>query len=99
MRWPVFRMLAAASIWAAHFGLVYGIVAIGCPRGLTGALPWAIGIATLAAAVGTLALMVAALRGRRPRDAADWASAGAAALALAAILWQASPLLWEQRCG
>lgn len=99
VRWPVFRMLAAAAIWAGHFGLVYGIVAIGCQRALIDALHWAIGTATLVAAAAALALIVAAMRGRRPREAADWMSAGAAGLALAAILWQASPLLWEQRCG
>lgn len=99
MRWPVFRMLAAASIWAAHFAVVYGIVAIGCKRGLIDALPWAIGTATLAAAAATLALIVAAMRGRRPRAAADWISAAAASIALTAILWQSSALLWAQRCG
>jgi hypothetical protein len=97
MRWPAGRMLAAVAIWAAHFGVVYGVTALACPKGLADAVAWSAGVATLLAAIALLGLIVVpAVRGRHPFGLAEWTAAVVGAVALGAILWQASPLLGQQ---
>ncbi len=99
LRWPAYRVLAAVSIWALHFGLIYGVTGFACRHGPSPTLPWVIGIATLAAAVAALTLIVRGLRGSRPQGAAGWTAVAVSVLALAAVALQASPLLWAQRCA
>lgn len=91
---PTARMLAAAAVWAAHFGVAYGIAAYACPDGFPAAAAGIAG-ATAAAALALLALLAPAVRGSRPHGLAGWASAAFAALALGATLLQASALLWR----
>ena len=99
LAWPAYRVLAAVSVWALHFGIVYGATAVACQRGFEQGLPWVIGGATAAAALAALALIVSGVRGSRPHGAAGWIAVAASVLALGAILWQASPLLWADRCA
>lgn len=98
-RWPAYSALSAATIWALHFGIVYGVTAFACPRDLEHGLAWAVGVATVVAAGSVLALIAHGIRGPRPRGAPQRVALGVAILALAAILWQAEPLLLQQRCA
>jgi hypothetical protein len=97
-------------IWAAHFLAIYAFTAIACERGLAstrvleiGIVSWAIGVATLAAAVAIVMLIRAAMRGgAHSRDGAlafvHWISAATAGLALVAIVWEALPVLLVPVC-
>ena len=98
VRWPAIRILAAVAIWGLHFGLAYGTVGLACPRGLEAVVPWIVGAVTAVAVVAVLALAVPVLRGTRPARAADWVSGVACVLAITAMLWQASALLWSRLC-
>lgn len=84
--------------WAAHFGAVYGLTGLACARNAPEAVPWSIGIATLAALVLIGALCVRAYR-RRGRDLLDWLAGATAGLGAVAILWQALPVLMVPVCG
>jgi hypothetical protein len=97
-RWPLTRILVAIAIWAIQFGVAYGVVALACPRGLGALIPWVVGAATVVAVVAALALAVPAVRGARPFGAAQWVAAVASLLSVAAVLWQASALLWSRLC-
>lgn len=63
---PIAGAVAGLVVWAAHFGVVYGAIAIACERGLTGrtllAQPL---VPTLALGATALALAVVALVGLR----------------------------------
>lgn len=98
------RMFSGVIIWAVHFTAIYGFTALACARGFAalqwlgiGIVPWAIGGATLLAATATLTILVAAVR--TARDSFEsWMTAGVAALALIAILWETLPVLMVPVC-
>lgn len=89
-------------IWAAHFFAVYILVAAQCsaagaPR------RWILGALSLLA-IGACALVL--WRARRTLRCAgedtallDWAAAGSAVLAMAAIAWTSIPMLLIDGCG
>ena len=84
-------------LWALHFTAIYGFTALACARDFPRAVPWVIGAATLVAAA--LAVALIATRWRRRGDFLDWITAGVAAFALLAILWEAFPVLVVPACG
>ena len=90
------RLSAGPIAWAVHFAAVYGFTGVACARGLAGSVPWAIGLATLAAGAGCVALVVAGMRRRDEFE--SWLSASLAALALLAIAWEALTALLVRPC-
>ena len=91
------RIAAGPLAWILHFAAIYGATAIACARGAPQAVPWAIGIATVAAAAACLAVI--ARHWPRHADFESWLAAGLAGLALFAILFQAFPVLVVPVCG
>lgn len=90
--------LSAGPItWALHFAAIYGFTGVACARGLATAVPWAIGIATLAAGAACVAIVVAGMRRREEFEA--WLSASLAGLALLAIAWEALTVLLVRPCA
>lgn len=84
-------------VWAVHFLAIYGFTGLACERGFGHAVPWAVGGATLAAAAAAVALL---LRGLRDRSDFEHAlSAGLAAFALLAILWEALSVVMVAPCA
>ena len=90
------RIASGPLVWVLHFATVYGITAIACARGMPHVVPWAIGIATVAAAGACLALL--AKHWPRHAEFESWLAAGLAGLALFAILFQAFPVLVVPIC-
>jgi hypothetical protein len=91
------RLSAGPIAWALHFAAIYGFTGVACARGLAGAVPWAIGVATLAAGAACVAIVVA---GTRRRDEFEsWLSAALAGLALLAIAWEAFTALLVRPCA
>lgn len=97
----VWRATAPLLVWAAHFALCYGLVAVECSPALarqpsTGLL-W---IAT-ALAIGACLFMLWRVRDGLAVHARllRLAQAGSALLALAAIAWSSVPLLLLAGCG
>jgi len=73
--------------WAIHFLAIYGFTGLACERGFGHAVPWSVGGVTLVAVASAVAILV---RGVRDRSDFEHAlSAGLAAFALLAILWEA----------
>lgn len=98
------RMFSGVIIWAVHFTAIYGFTALACARGFAslawlgiGIVPWAIGGATFVAATAMLVILVPALRGARD-SFENWMTAGVAALALVAILWETLPVMMVPVC-
>jgi hypothetical protein len=99
------RMFGGVIIWAAHFTVIYGFTALACARGFASAawlgssvVQWTVGAATLLAALGTLALIVPAVRAARAGFEA-WLSASVSGLALIAIVWEGMAALMVPACA
>ena len=92
----LFFMSSGAVIWALHFGAIYGLTGLACARGWQAAVPPGIALATVVAAILALAVLVAGWRRRAQFE--SWMTAGIAALALLAILWEALPVLIVPIC-
>lgn len=90
------RLSAGVLVWALHFAAIYGFTALACARQLPAPVPWAVALATLAAAAGCLLILRQELA--RPGFEA-WLAAGLAALALLAIVWEALPVLMVPPCA
>jgi hypothetical protein len=91
------RIATGPLAWALHFGAIYGATAFACARGDVRMVPWAIGLATLAAGAACV-LVIASELGRRTAFE-SWLAAALAGFALVAILWQALPVLVVPICG
>ena len=91
------RMSAGPIAWALHFAAIYGSTGVACARGLPGTVPWAVGIATLAAGAACVATIVAGVRRRDEFE--SWLSAALAGLALLAIAWEALTALLVRPCA
>ena len=101
---------AGFLIWAAHFLVIYGVTALACARGFAdvdvlgmGAVELVIGAATLVAIIAAGTVLVRAFRrpgveGGGSEPFLRWTTAAAALLALVAIAWQASPILFMRPC-
>lgn len=90
------RLSAGPIAWALHFAAIYGFTGVACARGLPGAVPWAIGAATLAAGAACVAIVVAGMRRREEFE--SWLSAALAGSALLAIAWEALTALLVRAC-
>ena len=89
------RMALPIVVWALHFALIYGFTALACARDFGAAAPWAVGVATAAAAVVAVVLIIANLNAEFTR----WMTAALAAAALLAIIWQGIPALMVPACA
>ena len=99
------RLSAGVIVWTVHFGVIYGYTGLACARRFTenaalwlAAVPWVIGISTVAAAAALVPFIVPALRRRGALDFVTWTSAGVAALALLAIVLEGITFLWLPAC-
>jgi hypothetical protein len=90
-------LAAAVIVWAAHFLAIYGFTGLACERGFGHAVPWAVGGATLVAAAAVVAILLRGLRGIGDFEHA--LSAGLAAFALLAILWEGLAVLMVAPCA
>jgi hypothetical protein len=90
------RISSGVIAWAAHFAVVYGVTALACARGIPGAVPWTIGLATLAAAAFVVVVIVR--EWKRREDFAAWLAAALAATALLAIVFEGLPVLLLTPC-
>jgi hypothetical protein len=82
-------MSSGVIVWALHFTAVYGFTALACARGFGAAAPWAVGVATLVAALLAGVIIVRNLDSEFTR----WISAALGGIALLAILWEGLPVL------
>ena len=89
----VLRMCAGAIVWAVHFAVIYGYAELACALGL-GELRWpgatisvVVITATVIALGAVLAVVVLAMRAKT-RAFENWMTAGIAAIAALAILWE-----------
>ena len=90
-------VLAAGPLaWAVHFLTLYGFTGVACARAMTASIPWAIALATIAAAV-CVAAIAHALRARESFE--HWLAGALAAAALVAIAWEALPVLLVRPCA
>lgn len=83
-------------VWAAHFTVIYGFTALACARSMAGAIPWVVGLASLIALAGLIAL---ALPARRTSSLTNSMTLGLGGLAAIAVVWETSSLLWVPLCG
>jgi hypothetical protein len=90
------RILAGPILWILHFAAIYGSTAVACARAAPRLVPWAVGIATLAAGA---ACMWIVLRESGPRGFEPWITVGLAGIALVAIVWEAVPVLVVAPCA
>ena len=94
--------VAGALVWAVHFAVIYGITSWLCARGAAtmqwlgiGIVTWSVGIATMMALAALAALFFSA---RHARGFLSWITAGVAALAALAIVWEALPAFMVPPC-
>jgi hypothetical protein len=106
------RMLSGLLIWSAHFLFIYVFTALACARRFqdldwlgTNIVSWAVGIATVAAVGGIVAVMLPALRvlrhGHSSQGAPDfmrWMTVTFGGLGLIAIVWESLPVLLVPVC-
>jgi uncharacterized membrane protein HdeD (DUF308 family) len=91
------RLALPVAVWGAHFAIVYGVTSFACARASPQAVPWAIGLATLAA--GTFMVVTMAREWPRRDDFVAWLALALAAIALVAIVWEALPVLMVPACA
>ncbi|WP_207462387.1 hypothetical protein [Azospirillum sp. SYSU D00513] len=108
-------MMSPYLIWAAHFGIVYGINGLACARALDRIslagfpfVPALVTVATLLALALTVLVLVRALLGGGPASHVGstdarlfmrWLTAASAASTLVAILWVGLPAVQVPACG
>lgn len=88
---------SGVAVWALHFTLIYGLTALACARGYAAAIPWIVGIATLGAATLAAGIVAKGYRGRAAFN--EWMTAGVAAFALIAIIYETLAGLLSAPCG
>ena len=84
------------AIWAVHFTVSYGFTAFACARQMSGAVPWVVGVASALALAALIAIAVRSARASRLPDAL---AAGLSGLAMIAVVWEASALIWVPACA
>jgi hypothetical protein len=96
----MWRACLPAVIWAAHFGAIYGLTALACARQMAALVPWVVGLASVIALAGLLALAIpAGLRALRSARLADSLAAGLGGLAMVAVAWEGAALFWVPACA
>lgn len=91
------RIASGPLAWILHFATIYGTTALACARGTPQVVPWAIGLATLAAVAACVAII--AVQWPRRAGFESWLAASLAGLALVAIVLQAFPVLVVPICA
>ena len=90
----ILRIASGVILWALHFGFLYGFTALACARGFPHLVPWAVGLATVAAALAAVAIVLKNLASEFNR----WLAAAIAAAALLAILWEGLTVFMVPMC-
>lgn len=90
-------IVSGIAVWALHFTVIYGLTALACARGYAHAIPWIVALASLAAAVLSAGIIVKGYRGSPAFI--EWMTAGIAALALIAIVYETTAGLLSPTCG
>lgn len=91
------RMSSGVLVWGLHFAVIYGYTGLACARGFGHTVPWVIGVASIAAVLAVVVIIVAGYRQRAVFE--SWMMATLAAFALVAIVWEAIPVLIVPVCG
>jgi hypothetical protein len=91
-----FRIVAAVLVWAVHFAMLYGGVALACARGREEIVPTIIVAATLVATVPAAALVVLSYPHRE--HFLHWLATTTAALVVLALVWEALAALLAPAC-
>jgi hypothetical protein len=91
------RLASPVLVWGVHFAVVYGSTALACARSFPRAVPWTIGLATLAA--GAFMIVTIAREWPRRADFEAWLALALAAMALVAVVWEALPVLLVPACA
>jgi hypothetical protein len=87
-------------LWAAHFTVIYGFTALACARQMSTAVPWVVGAVSAAALLALAAVAVpAGIRAARRAFLPDSLAFGLGGLAMIAVVWEASALIWVPACG
>jgi hypothetical protein len=87
-------VILTIAIWAAHFTLVYGFTALACARSFATLVPWMVVPVSIAAVAGIGVLaMRRPIRTARSLNFADSIAGGLGALAIIAVVWEASSML------
>lgn len=91
------HMSAGVILWALHFAAIYGYAGLACARGWERSVTPVVAVSTLLAAVAVVALFVTAWPRRASFEAAI--TAGLAAFALLAILWEGASIAFLVPCA
>ena len=83
-------------VWALHFGALYGLTALACARGKSGAVPWIVLLATAIAITVAAGIFVKSYR--RRSAFVEWMTMGVAASALIGIAYEAAAGLLSPLC-
>jgi hypothetical protein len=93
-------VILTIALWATHFTVIYGFTALACARHMATAVPWVLGGASAAALLALAAIAVpAGIRVSRTALLPDCLALGLGGLAMIAVLWEASSLIWVPACG
>ena len=93
----VLWMASAVLLWAAHFAVIYGFTGLACARALDRAVPWVVGLATIAAAGGLVAIFVRGVRHAMGFE--DAVAAGLAGFALLAVVFEGASIVAVMPCA
>jgi hypothetical protein len=87
-------------VWFAHFALIYGFTGLACARHMSAVVPWVVGVASAAALLALIAVAVpAGMRAAQTAQLQYFLTLGLAGLAIVAIAWETSSLLWIAACA
>lgn len=93
-------VILTIALWAAHFTVIYGFTSLACARQMSSAVPWVAGAASAAALLVLAAIAVpAGIRVSRTASLPDCLALGLGGLAMIAVIWEASSLIWIPACG
>jgi len=93
-------VILTIALWAAHFTVTYGFTAFACARQMGAVVPWVVGAASAAALLALAAIAaVAGIRVSRTALFADYLALGLSGLAMLAVIWESSSLIWVPACG
>jgi hypothetical protein len=91
------RISAGVLVWSVHFAVIYGFTALACARGTPQAVPWVIGVATLAAAA--VCVLIAVKEFARRERFESWLAGSVASVALVAVVLEALPVFMVSACA
>lgn len=92
----VLRMASGAIVWALHFAALYGGAALACARGESRLLPVLVVGSTVAGVALCVVIVMRAYPARR--EFSQWMTAGVAAIAALAMVWEGLAALLAPAC-